>query len=97
MECSICSNPMKACFTATVVRKYRARYEVCDKCGFLAVQEPCWLKEVYSRPIASTDTGLVMRNISLASKVAGVLYWIMRERGKGRYLDIAGGCGLLPG
>ena len=95
MECSVCSNPMEACFTATVIRKYTARYEVCNKCGFLAVQEPYWLEEAYLRAIASADTGLVMRNVSLASKVAGVLYWIMGERCGGRYLDAAGGYGLF--
>jgi hypothetical protein len=37
-----------------------------------------------------------MRNISLACKLAGVLYWIEGERGEGRYLDAAGGYGMLP-
>lgn len=95
MECSICSSSMEACFTAKVVRKYTARYLVCNKCGFLAVQEPYWLEEVYSRAIASADTGLVMRNVHLASEVAGVLYWLMGERGGGRYVDVAGGYGLF--
>lgn len=36
-----------------------------------------------------------MRNVSLASKVAGVLYGVMGERGEGQYLDAAGGYGML--
>lgn len=95
MVCSICSSPMDVCFTAKVVRKYTAEYKVCNNCGFLAVQEPHWFEEAYSRAIASADTGLVMRNVSLASKVAGVLYWIMGERSEGRYVDVAGGYGLF--
>ena len=86
---------MTPCFTATVLGKYQAQYEVCSSCGFLRAQEPHWLAEAYSKAIAAADTGLVMRNISLAAKVAGVLYWTQGERGHGRYLDAAGGYGML--
>jgi hypothetical protein len=86
---------MEDSFTAKVFLKYTARYKVCNKCGFLAVQDPYWIEEAHSKAIASADTGLVMRNVSLSSKVAGVLYWIMGERGGGRYIDVAGGYGLF--
>ena len=95
MQCPICSSQMKFSFTATVLNKYQAQYEVCDTCGFLRTHEPHWLDEAYSSAIAAADTGLVARNISLASKVAGALYWAMGERGEGRYLDAAGGYGML--
>jgi hypothetical protein len=86
---------LKPCFTAQVLHKYQAQYEACDKCGFLRAREPHWLDEAYSSAIAAADTGLVMRNLSLAFKLAGVLYWVMGERGNGRYLDAAGGYGML--
>lgn len=86
---------MAPCFTAQVLRKYSAQYEVCNSCGFLRAHAPHWLDEAYSRAIAAADTGLVMRNISLACKLSGVLYWIVGERGAGRYLDAAGGYGML--
>lgn len=86
---------MDPCFTATVLHKYDAQYEVCCDCGFLAVRDPHWLEQAYSRAIASADTGLVMRNIDLAPKVAGALFWLAGERGGGRYVDVAGGYGLL--
>lgn len=86
---------MQPVFTAQVLGKYPAQYEVCNECGFLRVHEPSWLDEAYSQAIAAADTGLVMRNISLACKLAGVLYWIVHERGEGRYLDAAGGYGML--
>jgi Methyltransferase domain len=95
MACPICSGPMEPCFTAQVLGKYPARYEVCNACGFLRAHEPHWLDEAYSSAIAAADTGLVMRNIALACKLAGVLYWIVGERGAGRYLDAAGGYGML--
>jgi len=95
MTCPICSGPMRPAFTAQVLLKYTVEYEVCDTCGFLRAHEPHWLNEAYSSAIVAADTGLVMRNISLARKVAVVLYWGMDERGKGQYLDSAGGYGML--
>lgn len=95
MACPICSGVMEHCFTAQVLGKYPAQYEVCNACGFLRAHEPHWLDEAYSSAIAVADTGLVMRNISLACKLAGVLYWVAGERGEGRYLDAAGGYGML--
>lgn len=95
MSCPVCSSQMKFSFTAKVLGKHPASYEVCDACGFLRAHEPYWLDEAYSRAIAAADTGLVMRNFSLASKVARALYWGMNERGEGQYLDAAGGYGML--
>lgn len=95
MACSICSGSMESCFTAQVLGKYSAQFEVCKNCGFLRAYEPHWLDVAYSRAIAAADTGLVMRNIALAYKLAGALYWIVGERGEGRYLDAAGGYGML--
>jgi hypothetical protein len=82
-------------FAAKVMNKYGASYQLCDGCGLLAVRDPFWLEEAYSRAIAVADTGLVRRNLELSSKVACVLYWLVGERGEGRYLDLAGGYGLL--
>lgn len=86
---------MKSIFTASVLKKYSAPYEICNNCGFLRATDPHWLEEAYSSAIAAADTGLVARNISLSSKVAGALYWVMDERGEGRYLDAAGGYGMF--
>lgn len=95
IECPICAGEIKACFTAQVLGKYNAQYEVCNECGFLRIHEPHWLDEAYSNAIASTDTGLVMRNIFIARKLAVMLYFVMGERGHGSYLDVAGGYGML--
>jgi hypothetical protein len=95
MSCPICSNLMTDSFKATVLNKYDAFYKVCGTCGFLCADEPHWLGEAYARTIADADTGLVMRNVSLAPQIAGALYWTMGERGAGRYLDTAGGYGIF--
>jgi hypothetical protein len=95
MKCPVCSNLLKNCFTAKVLSKYSANYEVCHECGFLRAHEPYWLDEAYSTAIAVADTGLVARNQMIAAKVAGTLYFAMGERGQGQYLDTAGGYGML--
>lgn len=86
---------MRSCFQALVLHKHTAEYEVCNACGYLRAHEPHWLEEAYSSAIAAADTGLVARNVSLAIKVASLLYWVMGERGQGRYVDAAGGYGML--
>ena len=72
-----------------------ATYEHCNACGFVRASNPVWLNEAYSSAIAAADTGLVVRNISIANKLASILYWVLRERGEGKYLDAAGGYGML--
>jgi hypothetical protein len=93
--CPICGGVLAPAFEAVVLGRHRARYEHCPGCGFLRVRDPHWLGEAYSSAIAATDTGLVMRNIENARRLASVLCFGMGERGNGRYLDAAGGHGLL--
>lgn len=95
MKCPICANSMQTCFTARVLHKHAAEYEVCGHCGFLRAKDPYWLEEAYSSAIAAADTGLVGRNTMLAQKIAGLLYWATPAHGRGRYLDAAGGYGML--
>lgn len=95
MSCPICKSEMHEAFKATVLNKYPALYEFCNVCGFLRVAEPHWLEEAYSSAIVAADTGIVMRNISIAAKISSVLYFVAGDRGGGRYLDAAGGYGLL--
>jgi hypothetical protein len=95
MVCPICTAVMEHCFTAQVLGKYSAQYEVCNECGFLRAHQPHWLDEAYSSAIAAADTGLVLRNIDIACKLSAALFWSIGERGKGLYLDVAGGYGML--
>ncbi len=95
IKCKICSSPMNPAFTTIVLGKYEGTFYYCHKCGFLCTHEPYWLEESYSFAIASTDTGLLSRNVAVAGRMAVLLYVFLCERGNGRYLDIAGGYGLL--
>jgi hypothetical protein len=95
VSCPICLTITKPAFAAKVLGKYEAAYNICGGCGYLYVINPHWLKEAYSSAISATDTGLVVRNILTASKIACFLYGVLGERGQGHFLDVAGGYGML--
>ena len=95
MSCPICSGHMNHSFSSEVLGKYEAEYEVCNNCGYLRASNPYWLDEAYTNAIANADTGLVMRNTTLANKISRTIFWLTKEKGKGRYLDVAGGYGML--
>ena len=93
--CPICEDRQQYVFSADMLCKYKADFLHCKSCGFLSVYDPHWLEEAYSSAIADADTGLVARNIQIAEKLSSLLFWGMAERGSGRYLDSAGGYGML--
>jgi len=95
LTCKICGSLSSNAFKALVLGKHEATYNYCEGCGFLCAENPHWLEEAYSSAIASTDTGLAARNVYIANKLAVFLYLLMGERGNGRYVDIAGGYGML--
>ena len=91
--CPICTSAMRDVFTASLLKKYEVTYHQCKECGLLQTEEPYWLDEAYAEAIATADTGLVMRNFSLAAKLTTLLY--LRFEKRGAYLDVAGGYGML--
>lgn len=92
--CPICSaEQSRPEFTAQLLGKYEVSYFLCPDCGLLQTEKPYWLDEAYGEAIAVADTGLVMRNLSLATRLAGLLY-IGFDR-NAAFLDVAGGYGLL--
>lgn len=84
---------MVASFKADVLYKYPVQYYFCNSCLFIQTEKPYWLDEAYGDAIASSDTGLVIRNFSLASKLS--TYIFLNLKPKAAYLDIAGGYGML--
>jgi hypothetical protein len=95
IRCPICNGGLDVAFDAQVLCRHNATYDYCHDCGFLRARNPVWLEESYSSAIASTDTGLVMRNIEVAGKLTQMLLGIFGERGEGHYCDVAGGYGML--
>jgi hypothetical protein len=92
-QCPVCKASMTNDFTATLLRKFEVSYSHCPQCGLLQTEEPYWLDEAYSDAIAVADTGLVQRNISIAAKLAALIYFEFDY--KATYLDVAGGYGML--
>jgi hypothetical protein len=84
---------MKPAFTETVLGKYNVTYYYCDESGLLKTERPYWLDEAYQDVIAETDTGLVHRNIAKQRRLEPILERLFG--GKGKFLDIGGGYGLL--
>jgi hypothetical protein len=91
--CPICGCPRQARFRAVLLKKHDVQYFFCESCGLLQTEEPYWLKEAYSTVIADADTGLVSRNLTIAQRLANLLYWCFDPAAP--YLDFSGGYGLL--
>jgi hypothetical protein len=92
-QCILCSSCTQIAFERILLGRHNVSYFYCDNCGLLQTEKPYWLEEAYENAIADSDTGLVYRNISTSWKTASILFFLFRKDGK--YLDIAGGYGML--
>lgn len=93
MKCRVCGAGTQPALTHNILGKYPCTYHQCPSCGFLQTEDPYWLDEAYSCPIAAADTGLVGRNIAVAQTLSSILYFLFDRNGA--YLDVGGGYGLL--
>lgn len=92
-DCPICKTQFKFAFDAKVLRKYDVKYYQCPSCELLQSEKPYWLEEAYQSAIIDADTGLVQRNVQIAKKLAGVIYFLLNKGAS--YLDVAGGYGMF--
>ena len=93
MYCRLCNQKTNEIFSHQVLKKYKVKYFLCEGCGLLQTEKPYWLDKAYSEAIAVADTGLVARNINISNRLTSLLFLMFGT--SGRYLDIAGGTGLL--
>ena len=93
MKCKICQSEATHVKTLKVRGAYDAHYYLCEKCGFMLVGDPTWLKEAYNEPINTTDTGYVLRNVYLSRKTLVLFSFLFNT--KATFLDFAGGYGML--
>ena len=93
MYCRICNQKTKEIFFSQLLKKYEVKYFLCENCGLLQTEKPYWLDEAYNEAIATADTGLVSRNIGISNRLTLLLLQMLGT--SGRYIDIAGGTGLL--
>ncbi len=93
IRCPVSGKLMQPVFRARLLGRHDVQYHFCDTSGLLRTEPPWWLEEAYASAIASTDTGLVQRNLGNAATLEPLI-----ERlglAQGRILDVAGGYGLL--
>lgn len=92
-RCPITGKPMRPVFEETVLGKYPVTYFFCKQSGLLKTETSYWLAEAYQTTIADTDIGLVRRNIANSRLLRPLLFHLFK--GRGTFLDVAGGYGLL--
>lgn len=93
VACKICASASRERFRARILAKYDVTYYYCESCGFLQTEDPYWLSESYQNFLTTSDTGSLLRSLSLAEIVSVVLYFFFDKNS--RYLDHAGGYGLF--
>jgi len=91
--CRICGSVLQHCFDGKALKRYLFEMLNCPRCGFIQIANPHWLNEAYSDAITVSDTGLVARNLLLAGRLSPLLFYLYGS--DGRYVDFAGGTGLL--
>lgn len=92
-SCNVCQSELRFAFKQTLLCKYQVSYFFCSECGLLQTEMPYWLDEAYSSPIATQDTGLIQRNVSISRRLSVILYLFFNRNA--RFLDFAGGYGML--
>lgn len=94
-SCHLCGTGTRTLFSATLLGRHEAVYLYCPACDHLYVDAPTWLDEAYSEAIAAEDTDIAARNVFMALRIAAIGYFVLGDRGQGKYADVAGGYGLL--
>jgi len=91
--CPVCGEELVEFGQGTVLGHIDVIYHRCPGCRLVALPDPDWLDEAYSKAISALDVGLLGRCHRLAQQTARI---IRAERlTGGRFLDWAGGYGTL--
>ncbi|MEG4092162.1 methyltransferase domain-containing protein [Microcoleus sp. Pol12B4] len=93
MKCKVCESDSYHFAQGKVMGKYDVDYFQCSNCGFVQTEEPYWLDEAYSQPIASSDVGLAYRNLSFSKITQNLLFNFFNHQAI--FLDYGGGYGLF--
>ncbi len=92
MNCAVCGATMSVTHEGVLLGRHRVSYHLCSSCDYWCTDEPHWLEEAYSAAISAADTGLVLRNLMVATDLTAVLGGLFPT---GPYVDWAGGYGML--
>ena len=91
--CKICSSLSPYFAEATILNAYSIRYFKCSVCRFVQTEEPYWLDQAYSHPIALSDVGLVARNFKFSQITQQLI--LSSFKVSGQFLDYGCGYGLF--
>jgi hypothetical protein len=95
IKCKICSSIIREFAKAKFFKTYERSLYVCDECEYITTNDPVWLDDAYKNSIATSDTGIVRRNLILQKTLSIIFTLAYGEKGSGIYLDYAGGSGLF--
>ncbi|WP_240041618.1 class I SAM-dependent methyltransferase [Okeania hirsuta] len=94
MKCKICESiSLKFSEAHILNKKYKIDYFQCQNCNFIQTEYPYWLSEAYSQAIASSDEGLIFRNLMLSQVTKNIIDRLFDSEEK--FLDFGGGYGLF--
>jgi hypothetical protein len=91
--CCICGGTQRHLATEKILMKYDVQYFQCINCGLIQTEDPFWIDEAYSESIASADTGIMRRNLSISLRLAVIIF--VKFNGLNKFIDLAGGYGVL--
>lgn len=92
-NCKICNNEVEKIFQLNILHKYPVWYYRCIHCEFVQTENPYWLAEAYNIPVATMDTGILQRNLSLLEKTMHVID--KNFDSSKRFMEYAGGYGIF--
>lgn len=93
MLCAVCNHQTKKQFKTLILNKYNVDYFFCPNCHFLQTEKPYWLDEAYAHAIAPADTGIMLRNNTMAALSSALIFSFFDHTKK--FLDFAGGHGIF--
>jgi 2-polyprenyl-3-methyl-5-hydroxy-6-metoxy-1,4-benzoquinol methylase len=91
--CLICNEPAIRLMSDIILGKHKINYYVCNSCECIFTENPYWLEEAYSEAIAKTDTGIMVRNISICNDLMHIFNQYFDPEIK--VVDFGGGYGIL--
>lgn len=90
--CRLCGGSLRAVFSKRLLHRHMVRYYECQGCGSLQTERPHWLDEAYSPENERYDTGALVRSMSNAAFLHGLLARLDNARA---VVDYGCGTGLL--
>ncbi|MDJ0553406.1 MAG: glycosyltransferase [Microcoleaceae cyanobacterium MO_207.B10] len=94
IKCKICDSTSLNFAEAYILnKKYKIDYFQCQNCNFIQTEYPYWLSQAYTEAIATSDEGLIFRNLMLSHITKNIINRLFNP--DGNFLDFGGGYGIF--